>query len=223
MYSVSDKGSVNDLFNIMRTDGITKSNFKECLHHTICLGLIEPTRTILNKFSIDLEEEDRYGHTILMRVVAHLQNVEMARLLIQCGAYIHTTYCSSKYTPLVYAGNNSNLEMTMMLVENGADVNSLDRSGCTPIFHANCEKVVEFLLESGADVNHKNKNGETPLIHTTKINIARKLVKYGADLTVVDSEGFTAMTSEEERRKKVIEYLKTVVIKETLEPPEYQE
>src|SRR5262249_50738358 len=53
------------------------------------------------------------------------------------------------------------------LIEAGADPNSLDRSGVTPLHRAvrvRCAVAVKALLDGGADPHRKNKRGSTPML-----------------------------------------------------------
>ena len=52
------------------------------------------------------------------------------------------------------------------LIQAGADPNTVDRSGVTPLHRAvrtRCAAAVRALLDGGADVRRRNKSGSTPL------------------------------------------------------------
>jgi ankyrin repeat protein len=54
-----------------------------------------------------------------------------------------------------------------ILIEAGADPNSLDKSGVAPLHRAvrtRCAAAIEALLEGGADACARNKSGSTPLL-----------------------------------------------------------
>ncbi len=96
------------------------------------------------------------------------------------------------------------------LARAGADPNSMDKSGVTPLHRAvrtRCAAAVEALLAHGADPRRKNGSGSTPLhlaVQTTgrggggtddarqqQTLIIRALVEHGARLTETDSRGRT--------------------------------
>jgi len=54
-------------------------------------------------------------------------------------------------------------EIVELLIAKGADVNSKDKSGYTPLHGAATDVTVELLIAEGADVNAKGDDGSTPL------------------------------------------------------------
>jgi hypothetical protein len=89
---------------------------------------------------------------------------------------------------LVTAIRNADAQVARKLLDNGADVNSRDAEGNTPLilasFYASPE-CVELLIEKGADVNAANKAGATALIRAaTSYEKTRLLVAAGAKVRV---------------------------------------
>ena len=69
-------------------------------------------------------------------------------------------------TPLHGAALHSRTEITELLIDNDADVNSRDVFAVTPLHLAvlgGHKEIAELLIDAGASVNVKNKNGNTPL------------------------------------------------------------
>jgi ankyrin repeat protein len=62
---------------------------------------------------------------------------------------------------------NSNLDFLKSLLQDGADINAVDKWGNTPLHSVvkHYKHVVKFLLDSGASVNARNKDGQTPLLY----------------------------------------------------------
>ena len=91
------------------------------------------------------------------------------------------------------------------LLEAGADVNSTDIYGNTPIIESATffrEECLMLLLKAGADVNITNKRGETPLLRATFKEYPRwdrhkqnkcieLLLEAGANVNVADNSGYT--------------------------------
>src|SRR5262245_23383046 len=87
---------------------------------------------------------------------------------------------------LVTAIRNVDLPALRTLLENGADVNSRDAKGNTPLILASLyatPECVALLIENGADVNAANKAGATALIRAaTDYEKTRLLVDAGANV-----------------------------------------
>jgi ankyrin repeat protein len=130
-------------------------------------------------------------------------------------------------TPLEVAISSmySSSDMTMILIQAGADVKAADSEGGTPLWSAVDEEpphVVEELLKRGASPNvqiHSTGfSGWTPLhlaaMHGLKDHV-ELLLRYGADPTITNDEGQTAldvlMTSKypSEEREIIANALKT--------------
>ncbi len=87
------------------------------------------------------------------------------------------------------------IEMTQMLVDNGADVN-LESTLGTPLMNAVTNvwnlDIVKILLDAGADVNAVDKNGKTALFYayaSSNDEVVDLLIEKGADTSIKDSEG----------------------------------
>lgn len=100
-------------------------------------------------------------------------------------------------TALHWATGTGNLPLTTLLVEAGADVNSPDRSGNTPLkraVHMGQLETARWLLAHGADANVAASNGLTAL-HAAVIRnwpeMVDLLLAQGADTAVSDSNGRT--------------------------------
>ena len=72
---------------------------------------------------------------------------------------------SEGYTALHYAAMWEDLEATKWLIENGADVNTTDAWGSTPLMNAVYNEAgvetVELLLKNGANKSLKDSEGKT--------------------------------------------------------------
>ena len=92
------------------------------------------------------------------------------------------------------------LDMMELLINNGADVNSIDRTGTAPIHIAvnrGYLNIIELLIRKGANVNLRDAWGDTPLhiIAPKKENnkIARILIENGADVNAKNSYKMTPL------------------------------
>ena len=87
-----------------------------------------------------------------------------------------------------------------LLLEKGADVDSKDDTGRTPLSWAaenGHEAVVKLLLEKGADVSSKDKYGQTPLSWAAENGlemVMKLLLEKGADVDSKDKDGQTPLS-----------------------------
>jgi ankyrin repeat protein len=93
-----------------------------------------------------------------------------------------------KRSLLFYAIYYSSIDITKILLENGAKVNLVDKYYETPLFECARRSKINYatlLLENGANVNLKNTRGETPIhlaAQNGNIDFVKLLVEYGAKL-----------------------------------------
>ena len=89
-------------------------------------------------------------------------------------------------TPLMMACQEGHLHIVKLLIEHGANVNTLDFDGDTALAHAarNGEnKIVKCLIDAGADVNVRNRYKFTALdyaVRTLNLESQKHLLRAGA-------------------------------------------
>ena len=122
----------------------------------------------------------------------------------------------------MYASAMGNLECIKVLIETGADVNSADSYGYTPLFFAghkliagsNETQCMNALLNAGADVNTKDKRGNT-LLHYMAIaghvEGAQYLVNVGANVNVRGELDNTVLMAAVGPDAYMLEYLKVML------------
>ena len=105
---------------------------------------------------------------------------------------------SNNNYPIPIAVDFSNPHALISLLDNGANPNTVDRKGYTPLMRAldakyipNRYLIVVLLLKNGADVNSVDVSGMTPLMRVIKnfkfnegYYIVKALLKRGADVTL---------------------------------------
>ena len=145
--------------------------------------------------------------TNLTRVVADIRNRQARRQDTTSNVNLNKELITS-------SENGDNLENIRRLIQKGADVNTKDENGETPLLWANVYgklDVVKFLVESGANVNAKNNKGNTPLMSSSRhghLEVVKYLVSKGADVNAKDTSGHTALWwSIEEYRDEIEEFL----------------
>jgi len=96
------------------------------------------------------------------------------------------------------------------LIENGENVNLIDKNGWTSLMYAaNMSKVdaVKALINAGADVNFRDRDGWTPLISAESLDVIRLLVENGANVNARAADGWSALDyALWEDKKELINY-----------------
>lgn len=103
----------------------------------------------------DLFECDDDGISAL-DIAIKFKRKDMIKYCIDKGFELNTTTRKSGITPVMLAACFSDIEMMKLLVEHGADLNALDKSGMAPKDYAQKlgqKKMVAYLNECGAKFN----------------------------------------------------------------------
>ncbi len=111
--------------------------------------------TYLVKQGADVNATDNSGqtplHALLRKDCLDLDTVSFRHITASHVQSFVLTNSQHNYSPAVRA-----------LVENGADVNVVDKNGNTPMHYVSDGQTATFLMNVGADPYIMNKNGETP-------------------------------------------------------------
>ncbi|XP_033227101.1 ankyrin repeat domain-containing protein 39-like isoform X2 [Belonocnema kinseyi] len=126
---------------------------------------------------------------------------------------------SAGYTALHYGARNGHCKLCKLLLENGANVNALTRSGqATPLHRSATQghvEITDLLLKSGADSNIADADGYTALHRAVISNSGPvcKLLISKTDPKSLDNCGRTPSDLAKERdNKEVLEVFKSVKI-----------
>jgi ankyrin repeat protein len=96
-------------------------------------------------------------------------------------------------TILWKAAGSGDFKRIQSLISNGADVNSENEDGLTPLHVAAIHgrgTIVKLLIDHGADVNTKTEDGQTLLHHVAReghVNVVKLLLDNGSDLSAKDN------------------------------------
>jgi len=105
---------------------------------------------------------------------------------------------STAYDSIDLAAQLGNIKAVKKHLADGADVNTQNESGTTPLGWAGYygyKELVELLIAEGADVN-ANSNGTTPLnnaVSTDRLEVTALLIEKGADVNAKYEDGGTPL------------------------------
>lgn len=149
----------------------------------------------------DVNETDESGFTAL-HFAAMKGHANVIPMLLKAGAK-HSTPCfDSEQMPLHMALSNKKFDCAKLLIEAGAELNTLNNTGMygAPIHYAifgeNLE-LVRLLIKMKCDINLPDYNkGYTPVMLATSsraVEMLAEMIKAGADVNLADWEGTTPM------------------------------
>ncbi len=130
-------------------------------------ALIAQIKNIYNEDSDQIA-----GLNSLMSAVA-ANDISGVRFFSKAGGSLINQKNIGGATALHIAAREKNLDITQMLIDNGADVNVADNEGWTPLMRATMagsSDIVELLLNKNADATALNSVGESVIIHATISN-----------------------------------------------------
>lgn len=181
----------------------------------------------------NLEEQDRYGRTPLLRLCGcYTVTARAVELLIDAGAELHVQtegFGSALHQAAqLYCGDRRDIlgGIVRLLVRAGLPVDTRDSAGNTALHKAVDDEGVDLsaigaLLESGADPNAENGCGMTPLMIAAAFSyreetneVITMLLNSGADLDQMSSDGMTTIdyaSGNVERWENIVSDSKTQV------------
>ncbi|XP_067831347.1 NF-kappa-B inhibitor epsilon-like [Heptranchias perlo] len=129
---------------------------------------LECLRSLLGsgRENIDLEIRNYEGYTPL-HVAVNSRHKKIVSHLLDRGADVDAVDIKSGRTPLIHAVENNCMDMVLLLLQHGANVNLQTYSGNTALHSASGRglmEVVKALLKSGADSSVKNCHNDTSLM-----------------------------------------------------------
>lgn len=136
---------------------------ENALINTVLKGKVERVRRLLENGADVNARGCWYDHdTTALIEAARLQNAKIFFLLLPYGADVNAQNCSGA-TPLIvlmerkpWQTQHQTLEMAQALLDRGARVDTVDKSGNTALLlaaHREYEKIVRLLLDYGASVH----------------------------------------------------------------------
>ena len=172
-------------------------------------GDLEKVRKLLDSGANVNKVNPRTERTPLSFAVS-IDKPEIAKLLIERGANIHTPDADGATPLLLATQHRNNFEVSNLLIEKGARVNTQNNSGETPLMSAvalDDLKLAKLLIDRGANVNKENVfepvvTFKFPLLYALSSNrneMAKLLIESGADVNVMDGHALQLAQTDEIR------------------------
>lgn len=202
-----------DTFNLQEIVPILKKNKKNIFQVTswknpflqAILKGVDSLKACFTFADIDINQPLKNGLTFLIWALLKESSDEVIEFLLEKKPNLKNIYLHSPDwgTPLLVAINKEySAEIIKLLLEHGANANTPNKEGKTPLLEAldskrpDFIKIIELLLEYKADVNYQSAQQHfiTPLIMAIideKVDVVKKLLEFGADpLTKVKKHDF---------------------------------
>lgn len=192
------------------------------LHLAVMLGKVDAVRYLINK-GIDVNVQNALLHTPL-HLAAGCGNAEIVEVLVKEGNAELDIYDARNQTPMHYAVNNKKLKVVKLLIDFGANVNSVSKnkhstqlsSVHVAVSSSNyderdlCLDILRCLINApNSEINIKDYENKTPLhyadrLKTIEILLSRKDI----DPLIKDDSGKTAFCyAREENKKEIVKVL----------------
>ena len=156
-------------------------------------GVVAAIKAGANVNAADVEQ----GRTPLAWAIerGHLGDLKALEELLSKGADVHVRSVVSRDAPIHRAAYFGRVPSLRMLLDAGADVNTVDGSGRSPLHVALSKGNLEsarLLLSRGANKNLKDTGGVTPLHVAARLgndSCVKLMLEAGADVKATDATG----------------------------------
>jgi len=171
-------------------------------------GKVSCAKILIEK-GADVHLVDREGNTPLM-LASKGGFSEIVKSLLTVDQLVENKTSSHGWTALMFAASTGNCEISKLLLNAGARVDTTNNYGGTALIQAAMEgknDCIRMLIQAGADVDHQTLVGETALIWSVKkshLPTVKLLLSSGADPTIRSSSDATAILLAKEGKNRAI-------------------
>lgn len=182
-----DDGSDDEKVEMEENDLDFESDWEEEQVHS------EATANNVEELPTSKYEED------LVKEVEQLLSPEERAVLEQNEAPNLEKISTAKWNPLHTFALAGQIKFMDDLLENGYDIDLVDKDGLTALHHAiigKKEAVISHLLRKGANPQARDLDGAVPLHYAVQVGAlqtVKLLMKYNVDVNIADNEGWTPL------------------------------
>ena len=152
--SIAAKHGFSNVVKFLISKGAEKEHFTNEHHTPLSLAVsqnhLKVVRVLFEDWISPNSHEKPYLH---LSPIFNVKSKEMAQLLIDNDAVTHQIYNDKNQSPLTVASQNGLLDVVEFFLEDGLDINHLDKDNKTPLFYALRNKhydVAHLLISKGA-------------------------------------------------------------------------
>ena len=123
-------------------------------------------------------------------------NAKSIEKILEFGVNLNKVKDTIGQSALRIAIERNNLPIVKLLLEYGADPNHIDKLWSSPIHYTVDSEIIKELLKYGAEVDSEDSSGMTPLMRALageKFEIAKIFLDHGANINHCDNDGLTAL------------------------------
>lgn len=177
--------------------GSQKHGYTQEIFRMVAEEDLEALQTVLKEDPRSVNERNPQGNTPL-HFAAMRRNIQMARLLLDCGADVNATD-KMHHSTLIYSIRGQSFEMIRLMIERGADINARTIDGETPLhFAIGLERpdLIDYLIRSGADLTVCMNDGGTFLHFAAEIGnpeITALLISNGIEVNSTKKYGLSPL------------------------------
>lgn len=151
-----------------------------------------------NGYDVNTGDKDNYT---LLHMAIDFGNENAAKLLLSTeGCEVNCFTNFHELTPIHFAAQDGRTNLVILLLDYGANIDSVNSTNCTPLYFAVCGnhiETVKVLLSRGANVNIRDANHISPLLQAVSINktLTKLLLDNNAEMSDYCRELHTALIS----------------------------
>ena len=211
------EGNLKGVQALLKAGFDAKSRFVMPAFHAAASFLHWPVLKAFIDAGADVNIPDAEGQNVLFNVISggyeftsgdvkapKVKTLPILKSLISAGAHVNHASQYEGRTPLMEAALSKSPERSAsakLLIESGANVNAVNKSGYSALIMAageGHEDVLKLLIKAGADVNAQSQHGNCALLLAARkghANVVRRLIAAGADVNRFDRKGNSALTA----------------------------